>query len=70
MVFVRGFAGLANNRYPFVEIYRLTIRQAAGSPAALELILVGVCISLPMIAAYAAFSYRVFRGEASDLRRA
>jgi cytochrome d ubiquinol oxidase subunit II len=69
-VFVLGFVGLAYSIYPFVVIDRLTIWQAASSPAALKVILVGVCISVPAIAAYTVFSYRVFRGKATELKYA
>ena len=70
VVFVLGFLGLAYSLYPYVVIDRLTIWQAASSPAALKVILIGVCISLPAIVAYTLFSYRVFRGKATDLRYA
>jgi cytochrome d ubiquinol oxidase subunit II len=69
-VFVLGFLGLAYSLYPFVVIDRLTIWQAASSPAALKVLLVGVCISVPAIAAYTVFAYRVFRGKATALRYA
>jgi cytochrome d ubiquinol oxidase subunit II len=70
LVFLLGFLGLAYSIYPFVVIDRLTIWQAASSPAALKVILIGVAISVPAIAAYTVFSYRVFRGKASALRYA
>jgi cytochrome d ubiquinol oxidase subunit II len=70
LVFVLGFLGLAYSIYPFVIIDRMTVWQAASSPAALKVILIGVCISVPAIAAYTAFSYWVFRGKASELRYA
>jgi cytochrome d ubiquinol oxidase subunit II len=70
LVFLLGFLGLAYSIYPFVVIDRLTIWQAASSPAALKMILIGVAISVPAIAAYTVFSYRVFRGKASALRYA
>ena len=69
-VFVLGFFGLAYSLYPFVVIDRLTIWQAASSPAALKFILVGVCISVPAIAGYTVFAYRVFGGKAGELRYA
>lgn len=69
-VFVLGFIGLAYSIYPFVVIDRLTIWQAASSTAALKVILVGVCISVPAIAAYTVFSYKVFWGKATALRYA
>jgi cytochrome d ubiquinol oxidase subunit II len=70
VVFVLGFLGLAYSIYPYVVIDRLTIWQAASSPAALKVILVGVCISVPAIAAYTVFSYRVFGGKTGELRYA
>jgi cytochrome d ubiquinol oxidase subunit II len=70
VVFVLGFLGLAYSIYPFVVIDRLTLWQAASGPAALKVILVGVCISVPAIAAYTVFAYRVFRGKTGELRYA
>jgi cytochrome d ubiquinol oxidase subunit II len=70
LVFVLGFLGLAYSIYPFVVIDRLTIWQAASSPAALKAILIGVCISVPAIAGYTVFSYWVFRGKAGELKYA
>ena len=70
IVFVLGFIGLAYSIYPFVVIGQLTIWQAASSPAALKFSLVGVCISVPAIAGYTVFSYRVFRGKTGELRYA
>jgi cytochrome bd ubiquinol oxidase subunit II len=69
-VFVLGFLGLAYSLYPYVVIDRLTIWQAASSPAALKVILLGVCISVPAIVAYTVFSYRVFGGKTGELRYA
>jgi cytochrome d ubiquinol oxidase subunit II len=69
-MFVLGFLGLAYSIYPYVVIDRLTIWQAASSPAALKVILVGVAISVPAIVAYTLFSYRVFRGKATELKYA
>jgi cytochrome d ubiquinol oxidase subunit II len=70
VVFVLGFLGLAYSIYPYVVIDRLTIWQAASSPAALKVILVGTCISVPAIAGYTVFSYRVFRGKTGELKYA
>ncbi len=67
LVFVLGFLGLAYSLYPYVVIDRLTVWQAASSPAALKMILVGVVISVPAIIGYTVFSYRVFWGKAREL---
>jgi cytochrome d ubiquinol oxidase subunit II len=70
VVFVLSFLGLAYSIYPYVVIDRLTLWQAASSPAALKVILAGVCLSVPAIVAYTVFSYCVFRGKAGSLRYA
>jgi cytochrome bd ubiquinol oxidase subunit II len=70
VVFVLSFLGLAYSIYPYLVIDRLTIWQAASGAAALKVILIGVCISVPAIAAYTVFSYRVFRGKTGELRYA
>ena len=70
VVFLLGFLGLAYSIYPFVVIGKLTIWQAASSPEALKVILIGVCISLPAITGYTVFSYRVFRGKTGELNYA
>ncbi|HEY0857483.1 MAG TPA: cytochrome d ubiquinol oxidase subunit II [Albitalea sp.] len=69
-VFLLGFFGLAYSLYPYVVMDRLTIWQAASSPEALKVILVGVAISVPAIAAYTVLAYRVFGGKASALNYA
>jgi cytochrome d ubiquinol oxidase subunit II len=69
-VFVLGFLGLAYSLYPYIVIDRLTVWQAASSPAALKVILIGVVVTLPAIVGYTGFSYRVFRGKASELKYA
>lgn len=70
LVFILGFLGLAYSIHPHVVIGQMTIWEAASSPAALKVILVGVCISVPAIVGYTVFSYRVFRGKTGELRYA
>jgi len=70
LVFVLGFLGLAYSIYPYVVLDQLTLWQAASSPAALKVIAVGACISVPAIAGYTVFSYRVFRGKTGELKYA
>ncbi len=70
LVFVLGFLGLAYSIYPYVVLDQLTLWQAASSPAALKVILWGACISVPAIAGYTVFSYRVFRGKTGELKYA
>jgi cytochrome bd ubiquinol oxidase subunit II len=68
VVFALGFAGMAYSFYPFVVPEAITIYEAAAAPESLWIILVGTLIVLPMIAAYSAFSYIIFRGKATHLR--
>ena len=67
LVFFLSFLGLSYSIYPFVVIDRLTVWQAASSPESLKIILIGVCVTLPVIIAYTGFSYRVFRGKTIEL---
>ncbi|WP_201303131.1 cytochrome d ubiquinol oxidase subunit II, partial [Bosea sp. 125] len=67
-LFALGFLGLAYSFYPYVVPERLTIWEAASAPESLLIILIGAACVLPLIAAYTAFSYYVFRGKATELR--
>lgn len=67
VVFVLGFLGLAYSLYPYVVMDRLTLWQAASAPGSLKVILAGVAVTVPMIAAYTVFAYRVFWGKAGEL---
>jgi len=69
-MFLLGFFGLAYSLYPYVVMDRLTVQQAASAPASLKFILVGVVLTVPMIAGYTVFAYRVFRGKAGELKYA
>jgi len=48
-------------------IDQLTLWQAASSPAALKVILVGTVITVPAIAGYTRVRLRVFGGKTRDL---
>jgi cytochrome d ubiquinol oxidase subunit II len=66
-MFVLGFVGLAYSVYPYVVIDRLTIWDAASAPESLALIAIGCAVTVPAIAGYTVFAYRVFRGKAQPL---
>jgi cytochrome bd ubiquinol oxidase subunit II len=66
-LFSLGFAGMAYSFYPFVVPEAITIYEAAAAPESLWIILIGALIVMPMIAAYSAFSYFIFRGKATSL---
>ena len=67
-LFVLAFFGLAYSFYPYVVPEKLTIYEAASAPESLFIILIGTIFVLPMIGAYTALAYTVFRGKATELR--
>jgi cytochrome d ubiquinol oxidase subunit II len=66
-LFVLGFHGLAYSFYPYVVPEKLTFWQAASAPESLIIIFAGTVVMIPIIAAYSAFSFWVFRGKATAL---
>ncbi len=67
LIFVLAFFGLAYSIFPDIVIGRMTVWEAAISTASLNVVFVGVAITLPVIVAYTVFMYRVFWGKARAL---
>ncbi|MEM7194972.1 MAG: cytochrome d ubiquinol oxidase subunit II [Pseudomonadota bacterium] len=65
---VLAFAGLAYSFFPYIVPDQLTIWEAASATGSLLFIFYGVCVVLPAILLYTAFSYRVFWGKAVPLK--
>jgi cytochrome bd ubiquinol oxidase subunit II len=63
LAFLSGYIGLGIGFMPFVVPYAVTYEQAASSPQALTLMLIGVAIMLPLILSYSAWVYWIFRGK-------
>jgi cytochrome d ubiquinol oxidase subunit II len=63
LAFLSGYVGLAVGFMPFVVPYAVTYEEAASSPQALTLMLIGVAILLPFILGYSAWVYWIFRGK-------
>ena len=61
--FVLCYAGLGISFYPLIVPPSLTIWQAAAPDDSLLFLLVGAVVLIPMILAYTAYSYWVFRGK-------
>ncbi len=59
--------GLGISLFPYVVLGRLDVWQAAASVPAMVVTLIGVAVTVPMIAAYNIFAYWVFRGKAGVL---
>jgi cytochrome bd ubiquinol oxidase subunit II len=66
-VFVFGAIGLAYSLFPYVVMDQLTVWQAASATESLAVIGIGCAITVPTIAAYTVWSYRVFRGKTGEL---
>jgi cytochrome bd ubiquinol oxidase subunit II len=66
-LFALGFIGIAYSFYPYVVPDKLTIWQAASSPEALSIILLGTLFVLPVILGYSILSHWIFRGKAQPL---
>lgn len=67
-LFALAFAGLAYSFWPYVVPERLTVFEAASAPESLFIMLIGAIVVVPVIAAYTALSYWIFRGKARALR--
>jgi len=67
-VFLLAFYGLAYSLFPYLVIDKLNIWQAATSPEAMGVILVGAAVVLPVIVGYTVFAYRVFWGKSTALK--
>ncbi len=66
-LFALGFIGIAYSFYPYSVPDRLTIWQAASSPEALSIILIGTLFVLPVILGYSILSHWIFRSKATTL---
>jgi cytochrome d ubiquinol oxidase subunit II len=62
-LFVLSFIGLGISFYPYIVPGQLTIAEAAAPKESLEFLLVGAVFLIPIILAYTAYAYWVFRGK-------
>lgn len=62
-IFLLGMAGLGISMWPYVVPGSVTIWDAASPESSQIFMLVGVAITLPLILAYTAWAYWVFRGK-------
>jgi cytochrome d ubiquinol oxidase subunit II len=62
-LFVVSFVGIAISFYPMMVPPSLTIWDAAAPEKSLAFTLVGAAILVPIILAYTAYAYWVFRGK-------
>jgi cytochrome d ubiquinol oxidase subunit II len=62
-LFALSYAGLGISMYPYIVPRSITIWQAAAPLSSQTFMLVGVAILVPIILAYTAWAYWVFRGK-------
>jgi cytochrome bd ubiquinol oxidase subunit II len=62
-LFLMGFLGLAISLWPNIVPPDLTIFAAAAPPSSQIFVLILVALTLPMVLAYTAYAYWVFRGK-------
>jgi cytochrome bd ubiquinol oxidase subunit II len=67
ILFALGFVGIAYSFYPYLIVDRLDIWEAAASPEALSIILIGTIFVLPVILGYSILAHWIFRGKATQL---
>ncbi|MBE7184675.1 MAG: cytochrome d ubiquinol oxidase subunit II [Methylobacterium mesophilicum] len=65
-LFLMSFVGLGISMYPYVVPEALTIWDAAAPERSQIFMLVGAAVLVPIILAYTAFSYWVFRGKVGE----
>ena len=68
VICVMAAVGLAYSIYPYIVIGQMTLYEAAAATGSLQIVFWGVAITLPLIAGYSVFVYRVFGGKATELR--
>ena len=66
VLFALGVAGLGVTIFPDIVPFRMTLWQAASASLSHDVVLIGAAIVTPVVLAYSAFAYRVFRGKTPE----
>jgi cytochrome d ubiquinol oxidase subunit II len=64
-LFVLSFVGIGISFYPYIVPPSISITQAAAPQSSMAFVLAGAAFLIPIILAYTAYSYWVFRGKTS-----
>jgi cytochrome d ubiquinol oxidase subunit II len=62
-LFVLSYVGIGISFYPYIVPGALTVQEAAAPDTSLAFLLVGALFLIPIILAYTAYAYWVFRGK-------
>ena len=65
-VFGLANIGLGISMFPYLVPNSITLQMAAAPPSSQVFLLVGAALLIPLILAYTAWSYWVFRGKVAD----
>lgn len=65
-LFVLGYIGVGISIFPYLVPAELTVWQVAAPPASQVFMLIGTVFMLPLILAYTAFVYWLFRGKVRE----
>jgi cytochrome d ubiquinol oxidase subunit II len=63
VLFLLGYLGLVISSFPYLVPPSVTIWDAAAAPSSQKFMLVGTVVLLPLILAYTAYVYWLFRGK-------
>ena len=63
LIFLSGYIGLSVSIWPWIIPFHFTVGDAAAHSTSLSVLLIGTVIFLPLILAYTAYSYYIFRGK-------
>ncbi len=66
VLFLLGYIGLGISLWPWIVPFEYTLWDAAAASTSLSLLLVGALLMLPIILAYTAYCYWIFRGKSSE----
>ena len=64
-IFLMNYIGLGVSTWPWLVPFRVSLWDAAAAPESQSLLLVGTAVLLPIVLAYTAYCFWVFRGKAS-----
>jgi cytochrome d ubiquinol oxidase subunit II len=65
-IFLMGYIGWGISLWPWLVPFAVTFRQAAAAASSQSFLLAGTLVILPVIIAYVAWCYYVFRGKVSE----
>lgn len=66
-LFIFSYIGFCISDWPYIIPHAVTIWDAASPPSSLKFILVGFIILMPVLLAYTAYSYYIFRGKVTKV---